>query len=65
MTDGLDARNIIFDYFDDNYPPLHSLMGYLDTDTLVAWFVDDDFVGGLDDDECDFIMNYYDLHCAR
>ena len=64
----MDAREIIFNYFDfENHNDfLCSLMDYLDTDTLVAWFVDEGHVDGLfDDKEEAIVMKHYDLHCGR
>lgn len=63
----MDAREIIFDYFDNAGDVFNndfkSLMDYLDTDTLVAWFVDEGYVDGIEEE--DFIMEYYSLHCGR
>lgn len=67
----MDARTIIFNYF--NYiicspaeDDLTSLMDYLDTDTLVGWFVDEGYVDNLDDEnETEVVMNHYELHCGR
>lgn len=58
----MDARDIVFNYFEFTDPHLNSLMGYLDTDTLVGWFVDEEYVDDLDGEERDFIMEYYDTH---
>lgn len=62
----LEARAIIFDYFNDpqyHSKDLDSLMWYLDTDTLVAWFVDEGYVDYLQDEEAKFINEYYEKHC--
>ena len=57
-----DARTIIFDYFNDNSDnDFNSLMSYLDTDTLVAWFVDEGYADGIEDE--DFLLDYYSNHC--
>lgn len=63
----MDARVIVLDYFSfSNNDDLTSLMDYLDTDTLVGWFVDEGYVDGLDnEDETEVIMNHYELHCGR
>lgn len=61
------AREIIFDYLLNDYPAsnpdLYSLMSYLDTDTLVSWFVDEGYVDLLDDEQEEIIRHHYDLHC--
>lgn len=58
----MDARTIIFDYFSfDNNNDLNSLMDYLDTDTLVGWFVDEGYADGIDEE--DFLLDYYEAHC--
>lgn len=63
----MDARDIIFYYFSDKDDrDLQSLMGYLDTDTLVGWFVDEGYVEDLyDKNDEEVIMNHYELHCGR
>ncbi len=65
----MDARDIIFNYFGDkggDSSDLESLMGYLDTDTLVGWFVDEGYVEDLyDKNDEEVIMNHYGLHCGR
>lgn len=61
------ARDIIFDYFSSNDDKdFESLMSYLDTDTLVEWFVDEDYVDDLFSEvETEVVMNHYELHCGR
>ena len=64
----MDARDTIFDYFqyvdevDDRN--LYSLMRYLDTDTLVAWFVDEGYIDDVKNElDHEIIMEYYEKHC--
>ena len=60
----MSARTIIFDYFSgDVNADFESLMGFLDTDTLVKWFVSECYVEDLEGKEYDFIMDYYEKHC--
>ena len=61
----MDVRELIFQYFNDtNNANLFSLMGYLDTDTLVAWFVDEGYVDDIDDEnDHEMVMDYYTKHC--
>ena len=66
----MEARSVIFEYLLNDYPEsnptLCSLMDYLDTDTLVAWFVDEGYVDYLDDtDKEDIVNHHYELHCGR
>lgn len=67
------ARSIIFEYFQNNYAEtggidyaFYSLMDYLDTDTLVSWFVDEGYIDYIDDpEEEEIVRHHYDLHCGR
>ena len=63
----MSARDVICNYFDDHYgdTDLFSLIGYLDTDTLVSWFVDEGYVDCLDSCDEKIVMEHYDLHCGR
>jgi hypothetical protein len=62
----MEPRDIIFDYFNDPYihnSHLDSLMQYLDTDTLVAWFVDEGYIDELSEEEAKVVQDHYDKHC--
>ncbi len=62
----MEPRDIIFDYFKNPYTHnshLNSLMRYLDTDTLVAWFVDECYVDELPDEEAKVVKEHYNKHC--
>lgn len=57
-----EPRSIIYNFFDGN-DDLCNLINYLDIDTLVAWFVDENYVDMLDDYEAKVINKHYELHC--
>lgn len=60
----MDELEIIYNYFEENGDSdLHSLMRYLDTDTLVAWFVDEGYADNVDEDEQELLQEYYEAHC--
>lgn len=62
----MDIAEIItnsIDNYIDSKVALDCLIQYLDTDTLVSWFVDNDLIDDLDDEEAQIIRDYYDRHC--
>ena len=66
------AREIVFDYFENNYPNaggvdeyFYSLMEYLNTDTLVSWFFDQGLDMELDEEQYEIVSKYHDMHCGR
>ena len=58
-----DPREIIIGYFGNDNEPLWSLMRFLDTDTLVQWFVEEEYVETLDPKEKVVIQKHYQKHC--
>lgn len=61
-----DARCIIAEYFEnkgENSKVLFSLMRFLDTDTIVQWFVEEEYVDELEPMDKSYIQKYYHAHC--
>ena len=61
-----DVRGIIAEAAGDSENCL-SLMNYIDTDTLVSWFVEEYCYGDVDDvldvEDAEIINDYYEQHC--